>query len=231
MFQKIRRSLRDHRTSPAADNLLDCEQHICHACGQHMTRPFEDGDDFLARPYELYEANEPRDRDSWNSSNFSDSGYGSFSSSQKAESLLQLGGPCTQSTIIVRPPSRRSTYTISTYSNEDDLEDLSPIQVPAESAQMQPTEYQHLFDLPARTSTRTSQSWKPKSRYARLNELPAASPGALRLNHNTNTWTREEETKSGKKKRTIQYLESLLSRPSSLGRLNLRRTRNETQKR
>lgn len=227
MFQKIRRSLGDHKTSHAADNVLDCEQHICHACGQHISQPFENGDEFLARPYELYE---PSNRDSWNSAGFSDSGYGSLSGSQKAESLLQLGGPCTQSTTFVRPSSRRSTYTTSIYSNEDDLECVSSLQDTAEPVHMQTPGYQHSFELPPRSSTKTSRSWKPKSRYARLNELPAASPGTPLVDCEMDI--REDEAKSGKKKRVIQCLETLLPRPSSFQRrLIFSRMQYESRKR
>ena len=224
MFKKIRRSLKDHKTRPDAGHSVETGDHVCHACGQSLRQPGGASDEFVARPYELYE---PRDRSSWSGSGFSDSGYGSFSSSQNFESMFQLGA--TQPTTCVQPSARRSTYTTSIYSDDDHMEDLSLQETPAEPAHMDTLDYDHLFDVPPRSFSKSSERWKPRSRYARLNELPAASPETLALNYDafaaSDAAAFQEGTEPEKKRKTIRRIESLVLRPSQLGRLASRRMR------
>lgn len=227
MFKKIRRSLREHKTRPVADHSIETDEHICHACGQRLRQPGGNSDDFAARPYELYE---PTGRDSWSpsESGFSDSGYGSFSSSRHFDSMLQLGG--TQSGTRVEPSARRSTYTTSIYSDDDHFEEL-PHETTAEPAHMNTPEYEHLFDVSSQPSKKTSQRWKPRSRYAKLNELPVASPGVFPYQYDgfaaSDASALQENNEPEKKRRTLRSLESLSLRPSQFGRLASRRMRFE----
>lgn len=222
MFQKIRRSLKDYKTRPT----VETEQHVCHACGQNLRQPAGHGDDSVSRSYELYE---PRDSGSWDGSGLSDSGYGSFSSSKTFGSLLQADG--TPSDTFVQPPARRSTYTASIYSGEDDSEYQSQLDLAPETARARRPEYDHLLDMQPRSSSKSSGKWRHRSRYARLNELPAASPGTFQFQHDNisafETGITQEETGPEKKRRTIHSLETLTLRPSSFKKLATRRTRHE----
>lgn len=207
---------------------LGFKPHICHACGQHMSQPSEgNGTEFLARPYyETYE-HDPRDRTIRDSSGLSDSGYGSsFSDPQDAGSRgLQLGGgsdthlPST--TLPDTTSSGRSpTYTDSIYSSEVDLESKSPLDTPKEPERSRQTpELQHGSPqrLPPRapTTTRSRCCLGPRSRYARLNELPAASPGTSPLDDGMeSSIVRYRDDEAGKK-RVLTGLRSLFPRVSS----------------
>ncbi|KUI66710.1 hypothetical protein VM1G_11428 [Cytospora mali] len=224
MFQKIKRSLRDHSIRPATDNVLESERDTCHTCGQSLIHPVSNGDNFVAKPYELYE---PRDRGSWNSSGFSDSGYGSFSSSKSSGSLLQLDGTYTRSETLFQPPTRRSTSISSAYSTDAGLEEPSTVEMTVKSAQRDTPGYQHSFHISPQSSNGTSQEWKPRSRYAILNELPATTSEKLPYNYDVpivealDVGIHQDGIESGKEK-AMKRLQSLLLRSSSLKKLVLR---------
>jgi hypothetical protein len=227
MFKRFRRSM---RISGAGSRDLEVPQPVCHECGQNA----RDTNNTSAEQYDSdrydsdrYDFDRAVIRDSWNSSSTSDSGYGGSTRHLEIEAHLDLGGDDHHPapTIILPLPRRRPTYTSSIYSESSSYEP-SPqetiVEEPAHHVACGPPVYDHLFDLPPRTFTNYSEKWKPKSRYSRLNELPAASPTAMAFPDDAleEESSAEKEPSSPEKKRM-----SLVLRPSSLRRLASRRTK------
>lgn len=207
------------RISVAGSPELEVPHHICHECGQSVrdTISSSHADNLTAERYDLDRAGM---RDSWNSSSSSDSGYGGSSRHSELEAHLDFSDDHPAPTIPL--PRRRATYNSSIYSESSTYEHTPRQQIIVqEPAQVGPPVYDHLFDLPPRTYTNYSDTWKPKSRYSRLNELPAASPTAMAFPDDAlavESGAEEKEPSSPEKKRM-----SLVIRPSSLRRLTSRR--------
>lgn len=219
MFKRFRRSIR--QGSPRSeDNGAPHHVHVCHECGQSLRDTIDTIDTSYANDVAAgrYSSNRPSKRDSWNGSSSSDSGYGSSRHSE-LEAQLDLCDDLPAPSFPL--PRRRPTYNSSIYSDAStfDQQDI----IVEEPAQVGPPVHDHLFDLPPRTYTNYSDKWKPKSRYSRLNELPAASPKAMAfpddvLDVNIGA---EEPPVSTEKKRM-----SLVLRPS-LRRLTSRRGKSQ----
>ncbi|KAF3762734.1 hypothetical protein M406DRAFT_333102 [Cryphonectria parasitica EP155] len=146
------------------------------------------------------------DRISWNSSSASDSGYGSISSSSESRTSSSHVEGFTPSSMASLPPPRRCpTYSSSLYSDDVDHHETAvhpmPITVEDEDEEdedlfdLQPVtavEYhEDHFDLPPRTLSNYSNNFTPKSRFARLNQLPFEG-----------RWTSIDEYVRGRKKRS-----------------------------
>lgn len=207
------------RFSGAGSRDLEVPHHVCHECGQSVR-------DTINSPYAdnvtavRYDSDRAGMRESWNSSSSSDSGYGS---SRHSELETQLDFSHDHPAPTMPLPLRRPTYNSSIYSETSTYEHTPRQQIIVEEpAQVGPPVYDHLFDLPPRTYTNYSDKWKPKSRYSRLNELPAASPRAMAFPDDALAVESgaEKEPSSPEKKRM-----SLVLRPSSLRRLTSRRTK------
>lgn len=194
--------------------------HVCHECGQSLRDTIDTSypDPVTAGGYN---SNRASKRDSWNGSSSSDSGYGSSRHSE-LEAQLDLGDEYPAPPLPL--PLRRPTYNSSIYSETSTFEQTPRQEIIVEEpAQIGAPVYDHLFDLPPRTFTNYSDKWKPpKSRYSRLNELPAASPRAMAFPEDAlevNNDAEKEPSSSEKKRR------SLVIRPSSLRRLASRRSK------
>lgn len=193
----------------------------CHACGQRTPNQSTFDTFFSGRG----------DRRSLNGSPESDSGYGSFISSgsqssagsqaEDAQSMRSIPPPLG----ILSPPRRQATYSSSVYSSDGPaLDSLEPFPILVEDY-----DKYHEFDLPPRTLSNYSSSVKPrKSRFAKLNEFPAASPRSLLFPEDVydmdagieRTGIKEEDTRP---KRSIWHKASLSAAilPSQLRRLSL----------
>lgn len=223
MFKRFRRSIREG-SARSDENGAPHHVHVCHECGQSLRDTIDTIDTSYANDVAAgrYNSNRPSKRDSWNGSSSSDSGYGSSRHSE-LEAQLDLGDDLPAPSIPL--PRRRPTYNSSIYSDASTFDQPTQQDVIVEEpAQVGPPVYDHLFDLPPRTYTNYSDKWKPKSRYSRLNELPAASPKAMAfpddvLDVNSGA---EEPPVSTEKKRM-----SLVLRPSSLRRLTSRRGKSQ----
>ncbi|KAI3393991.1 hypothetical protein diail_3352 [Diaporthe ilicicola] len=217
MFRKFRKSVREDKASPQN---TQGSHHVCHECGHSLTDTIDTSyaDQVIAR---RYESNRARKRDSWNGSSSSDSGYGS-SSSRHSDIRLELSDDHSSTTTPL--PVRRPTYNSSIYSEASTFEQSSLHQVMVDPPQVGAPTYDHLFDLPPRTFTNYSEKWKPKSRYARLNELPAASPRALAFPDDVmDLHTDVEPVPAPTEKKRM----SLSLRPSSLRRFSARRSKSQ----
>lgn len=220
MFRRVRKSL---RIGVAGFRDREVPHHACQEYGQGARDTINSSyaDDVAAGRYDSDRAGM---RDSWNSSTSSDSGYGSSRhSGLEAQPSLSDDHPALDHPALTMPlPLRRPTYNSSIYS-ETSIYDRTPRQeiMIEEPAQVGPPVYDHLFDLPPRTFTNYSDKWKPKSRYSRLNELPAASPTAMAFPDDVLAVDggAEKEPDSSEKKRM-----SLVIRPS-LRRLASRRVK------
>lgn len=214
MFRKFRRSVREDKAK-SQDNAVS--HHVCHECGQSLRHTIDASfvDTATARQYESHG---PGKRDSWNDSSSSDSGYGG---SQHSDVQLDLSNDHSSTSIPL--PTRRPTYNSSIYSEASTFEQPSRHQVVIGPSQAGPPTYDHLFELPPRSFSNYSDKWKPKSRYARLNELPAASPRALAFPDDALALNAGVEPMPAptEKKRI-----SLVLHPSSLRRLSARRSKN-----
>lgn len=221
MFKRFRRSM---RVGNAGSPDVGVPHPVCHECGQSVrdttTSPY--ADNITPRPYDSDRAGI---RDSWNGStgSSSDSGYGS---SRHSELDAPLDFTVDQPAPTVPLPLRRPTYNSSIYSETSTYEQthLQEVIVEEPSPIVGPPVYDHLFDLPPRTFTNYSEKWKPKSRYSRLNELPAASPRAMAFPDDVldvDESTAEKEPPSSPEKKRL----SLVLRPSSLRRLTSRRSK------
>lgn len=218
MFKRFRRSIIAGNASSRNDA---ASHHVCHECGQSLKDTTDSYTDTVAAG--RYTSSRADKRDSWNDSSSSDSGYGSSRHSE-LEAPLELSD--THPVPSFPLPLRRPTYNSSIYS-ETSTFDQAPRQqiIVEEPAQVGPPVFDHLFELPPRTFTNYSDKWKPKSRYSRLNELPAASPRAMAfpddaLAVNSDA---EKEPSSPEKKRI-----SMVLRPSSLRRLTSRRSKSQS---
>ncbi|KAK7730591.1 hypothetical protein SLS53_008981 [Cytospora paraplurivora] len=221
MFTKFKSSLKVHKTRHSTGSFTITE-HVCHACGQTVAQSNDNTEDFAARPYEVYEK---RERRSWRSSGFSDSGYGSFNSSQDFDPLIRLGATQQPEPHTQEFP-RHPTHTPGNYLDDDELEDLSASERVTDPAGFETPEYMYEFSSSPPSFNRESETGKSQSRYARLNELPVASPGTLPSQHAAlEAEIGQDEIRCHRKRSTLQSLESLLVGPSSLGRLVSRRMR------
>lgn len=221
---------------------------VCHECGQSVrdtisSSSYGDG----AAAGSSYDPDRAGMRDSWNSSTSSDSGYGGSSGISSRHSNLEetqldgMGdddhpGVTAPLPMPLRLPLRRNTYDSSIYSETSayDQPARQEIIVEEEPAAAQvggggaPPEYDHLFDLPPRTFTNYSDKWKPKSRYSRLNELPAASPTAMAFPEDVmgvDPLDGGAEKEPGSPEKNSKR-RSLVIRPASLKRLTSLRIKN-----
>lgn len=219
MFKRFRRSVRIGNAGSRADS---APQHTCHECGQSLRDTI---DTSYADPVSAgqFNPNRASKRDSWNGSSSSDSGYGSSPRSRHSELEAQLDLSDEYPAPPLPLPLRRPTYNSSIYSETSTFEQTPRQEIIVEEpAHIGAPVYDHLFDLPPRTFTNYSDKWKPKSRYSRLNELPAASPRAMAFPEDALAVNSdaEKEPSSTEKKRM-----SLVLRPKSLRRLASRRTK------
>ncbi|KAJ0120427.1 hypothetical protein J7T55_015154 [Diaporthe amygdali] len=218
MFRKFRKSTRGGKaTLPEGGS----SHHVCHECGQSLKSTINSppADQVAATPYK---STYPESRGSSDISSSSDSGYGSMGSSRHSEARLDFSD--NHSTTSIPLPTRRPTYNSSIYSDASTFDRPARHQRMVEPSQVATPTYDHLFDLPPRTFTNYSEKWKPKSRYARLNELPAASPRAFAFPDDVlvpNTDVESDRTSTEKKRR------SLILRPSSFRRLTARRSKSQ----
>lgn len=220
MFKRFRRSIRD---SSAKSDENGAPHHVCHECGQSLRDTIDTIDTSYANNAAAgqFNSNRASKRDSWNGSSSSDSGYGSSRHSE-LEAQLDLSDDLPAPSIPL--PRRRPTYNSSIYSETSTFDQTHRQEIIVEEpVHIGPPVYDHLFDLPPRTFTNYSEKWKPKSRYSRLNELPAASPRAMAFPDDVldvNSGAEEEQPVPTEKKRM-----SLVLRPSSLRRLASRRSK------
>ena len=216
MFKRLRRSMREGNASSRNDGV---SHHVCHECGQSLRDTIDTYEDKITAG--RFNSDRANKRDSWNGSSDSDSGYGSSRHSE-LEAQLDLGHDAPAPSLSL--PLRRPTYNSSIYSETSTFEQTPRQQIIVEQAQVDAPVYDHHFELPPRTFTNYSDKWKPKSRYSRLNELPAASPRAMAFPDDAlavNSGA-EKESDSSEKKRL-----SLVLRPSSLRRLTARRSKSQ----
>lgn len=224
MFKRFRRSIREGSARSAEGNGAPHHVHVCHECGQSLRDTIDTIDTSYANNVTAgqYSSNRASKRDSWNGSSSSDSGYGSSRHSE-LEAQLDLSDDLPAPSVPL--PLRRPTYNSSIYSETSTFDQPTRQEIIVEEpAHVDPPVYDHLFDLPPRTFTNYSDKWKPKSRYSRLNELPAASPRAMAFPDDVmdvNSGA-EEQPISTEKKRL-----SLVLRPSSLRRLTSRRSKSQ----
>lgn len=196
----------------------------CHTCGQKTPSQSTFGGSVSS-------ANGKRA--SWNSFPASDSGYESFASGGSQTSGSLAGdGHSVVSVSSMAPPRRQNTCSSSVYSNDDD-EDLEeevgtvePFPIIIEEAK------NYAFELPPRTLSTYSDKWKPKSRYAKLNDLPAASPRSLYFEdilYDLDAGIERDEKPESKRKRGRWHKASLsvASLPTHLKRLSLGNLRKE----
>lgn len=222
MFKRFRRSVRLGNASSSGNGV---PHHVCHECGQSLGNTIDTIDTSYANQITAggYSSGRATKRDSWNGSSSSDSGYGS---SRHSELEAQLDSSDEYPPPPIPLPLRRPTYNSSIYSETSTFEQTTRQEIIVEEpAQIGTPEYDHLFDLPPRTFTNYSDKWKPnKSRYSRLNELPAASPRAMAFPEDVMAVTpdAEKEPNSTEKKRR-----SLVLRPGSLRRLASRRSKSQ----
>lgn len=164
-MKKFRRSLRVDKEKSTNGASSEVEPPYCHACGQRTPNRSNFGS-FSSRS---------GDRISWAGFSTSDSGYESLDGGpgQKPESQLDEE----HTLFSMKPPTRQQTYSSSVYSSDiPTLEILEPFPMMAEVRE----EDDDLFQLRPQSPNNYSRHLSPpKSRFARLNELPAASPKAL----------------------------------------------------
>lgn len=231
LLKKFRSSLRLDKRKSSATLEVEPEQAYCSNCGQRTPNRST----FGAISSRSYSA----DRSSWNGSAASDSGYGSaLSSSSSQASSPPAPARDAHAVDFMPPPSRRTTYSSSVYSNEEnpfDTLDHIPMTVEECDEEMfdlpavAVAEYhEDHFGLPPRTLSSYSSDWTAKSRYARLNELPAASPRALMFPDDVFDFGAGIEVEDGKdeskRKRGRWHMRRNLSvntLPSQLRRLSL----------
>lgn len=151
----------------------------CHSCGQRTPSHSTFGSSSSSSSFSSASNG---DRSSWNSSYRRRSGGGSRCDGLASSSSSQASGSRAGDSVvsIPAPPSRRGTYSSSIYSHDgsahdddDDDDAVDPFPVIVEEC------YEYEFGLPPRTLSNYSAKLKPRSRYAKLNELPAASPRSL----------------------------------------------------
>lgn len=146
------------------------------------------------------------------------------------------------------PPKRQATYSSSVYSryddddndndgdDDDDDDDHSTRTeaFPSLPVMMENDEYRDdmSFDLPPRTLSNYSSHFQPpaKSRYARLNDLPAASPRSAAFNFSEDSDADDDieregretaEKGEGRRRRNFSKSLSVTVLPSQLRRLSL----------
>lgn len=157
----------EKKSKDSNDTLATPTQAYCHACGQKTPSRSTFGS---------ISSGSNGDRSSWNGSSASDSGYDSFASNSSSSSFQRSrSGSQAGDSVVSIPapvaPTRRGTYSSSVYSaDERVVEEVEPFPVIVEER------YDYEFDLPPRTLSTYSEKFKPKSRYARLNDLPVESP-------------------------------------------------------
>lgn len=223
------------RISTSGSRNLTVPTPVCHECGQSVRDTISSSHTDSATTGQ-FDSDHAGMRNSWNSSTSSDSGYGgSGVSSRHSELEAQLDlsddHPALDHPGLTAPlplplPLRRPTYNSSIYSETSTYEQTTRQEIIIEEpAQVDPPVYDHLFDLPPRTFTNYSEKWKPKSRYSRLNELPAASPTAMAFPDDVmdvNDGAEKEPSSPEKNSKR----RSLVIRPASLKRLTSLRIKN-----
>lgn len=166
MMRKFRKSLRVDKGKSKSDTSSYLEPAFCHACGQRTPNRSTFGS----------VSSHSGDRMSWAGLSASDSGYESIDGGKSQASESPIDGD--QPMFTMKPPTRQQTYSSSVYSSDiPALETVEPFPM------MEPFVEENdddLFDLPPQSPNNFSRHLNPpKSRFARLNELPAASPRAL----------------------------------------------------
>ncbi|KAG8156815.1 hypothetical protein KVR01_013420 [Diaporthe batatas] len=226
MFKRFRRSIRIGR--PGSRN-LEVPAPVCHECGQSVRDTISSSSADGATTGQ-YDSDRAGMRDSWHTSTSSDSGYGGSGSSRHSELDAQLNSsddhPALDHPGLTMPlplplPLRRPTYDSSIYSETSAYDQPAEQEIIVhEPADAGPPVYDHLFDLPPRTFTNYSEKWKPKSRYSRLNELPAASPTAMAFPDDVMDVesAAEKEPSSPPAEKNLKR-RSMVLRPASLKRL------------
>ncbi|KAJ4394476.1 hypothetical protein N0V93_003694 [Gnomoniopsis smithogilvyi] len=166
MMRKFKKGLRADKEKSKTEASTGLEPGYCHACGQRTPNRSTFGS-FSSRS---------GDRGSWAGFSTSDSGYESLDGgkSQISDSPLDEN----VSIISFKPPTRQQTYSSSVYSSDiPTLETLEPFPMMEELVEENDDD---LFELPPQSPNNYSRHLSPpKSRFARLNDLPAASPRAL----------------------------------------------------
>lgn len=167
MMRKFRKSLRvEKEKDNKSEAIPGLDAPYCHACGQRTPNRSTFGS-FSSRS---------GDRFSWAGFSTSDSGYESLdgAKSQHSESPIDED----HSMFTMKPPTRQQTYSSSVYSSDiPTLEILEPFPMMEE---VREEDDDDLFEISPQSPNNYSRHLSaPKSRFARLNELPAASPRAL----------------------------------------------------
>lgn len=229
------------------DALATPTQPYCHACGQKTPSRSTFGTISYSSTNSSH-----GDRSSWNSSSSSssasDSGYDSFASStnsssssfqQRSRSGSQAGDsvvsipsiPSIPSYPAPAPPIRRGTYSSSVYSADEsgggDTVEPFPVIVEEHYQEQERCDYDYEFDLPSRTLSTYSDKFKPpRSRYARLNDLPVESPRSSLFPddvYHLDAGIEREEGKEGGSRRRRWHKGSISTRLRRLSIANLRK--------
>lgn len=236
MLKRFRRSLKLEKNKDTSTNFSVPESPFCHSCGQMTPQASTfDGEmtpqgNTFSIPYTSFSSTGEDELSYWKSSQRSDSGYGSFSNgSQTSESQAEEDN--NSSIFSFSAPTRQSTYSSSIYSNDND--ESSPTEpFPTLPVIVQEPEYDTL-NLPLRKLSDSSEKAKPRSKYARLNDLPVASPRALAFPNDVfdDFSAGIEEGESAKartlRKKRSKWGGSLVILPSQLRRLSLGKKEND----
>lgn len=164
IFKKFRRSLRMEKNKGAESNSAEHNAPFCQSCGQRTPQ---------RSTFSSFSSSGTGDeRPPWTVYQRSESGHESFTTGSSSPTLASHSGDAFSMLSIV-PPIRQATYSSSVYSPDNDTapELFPPLPVMLEDDH-------DAFNLPPRTLTNYSENFKPKSRYARLNDLPVVSPRA-----------------------------------------------------
>lgn len=167
-MRKFRKSLRVDKEKTKSDTSSYLEPAFCHACGQRTPNRSTFGSI----------SSSSGDRMSWAGLSASDSGYESIDGGGKSQASESPIDGDHYAMFTMKPPTRQQTYSSSVYSSDiPALETVEPFPMMEELVEENDDD---LFDLPPQSPNNFSRHLSPpKSRFARLNELPAASPRAL----------------------------------------------------
>lgn len=170
MMRKFRKSLRvdkDKSEKSKSDTSSYLEPGYCHACGQRTPNQSTFGSI----------SSRSNDRMSWAGLSVSDSGYESIDGGKSQVSESPIDGDHSMM-FTMKPPTRQQTYSSSVYSSDiPALETVEPFPMMEDLVEENDDD---LFDLAPQSPNNYSRHLSPpKSRFARLNDLPAASPRAL----------------------------------------------------
>ncbi|POS71829.1 hypothetical protein DHEL01_v209775 [Diaporthe helianthi] len=232
MFKRFRRSF---RISSAGSRSLAVPAPVCHEYG-HSARNTVSSSYAGSATTGPYDSDHAGMRNPWNSSTSSDSGYGGGSRLSELDAHMQqldlsddrpaLDHPAL--TILLPLPLRRPTYNSSIYSETSTYEQPTRQEIIVEEpahADGLPVYDDDDFDLPPRTFTNYSDQWKPKSRYSRLNELPAASPTAMAFPRDDMDEVESSAEKEPSSPEKNLKRRSMVLRPTTLKRLASIRTK------